>query len=274
MGRTFFPRWTAALVASLLLLVRPATAEETFPFAAATRAGDLIFLSGQIGIAPGSTRPVTGGLTAEARQAMDNIGATLATHGLGYDDLVKCTAMITDMAQWEAFNRVYASYFRNGVYPARSALGVSALALGAQVEIECIARLPARPVAINPGTPLGPYAQAAVVNGTIHVSGIIAFEGATGRFAPPDIGAQMSRIFANLDSILAASGASKGDVVRTTLYLRDAGDLPAANAAYAAYFAGPNKPARTTVPGIDWGRPDILAEIDAIAVVPAGKAGQ
>lgn len=274
MDRTFFPCWGAACLASLLFLTPPAAAEDAFPFAAATRAGDLIFLSGQIGVAPGSTHPVTGGLAAEARQAMDNIGATLATHGLGYDDLVKCTAMMTDMTQWGAFNHIYASYFRNGAYPARSALGVSALALGAQVEIECIARFPTRPVAINAGTPLGPYAQATVANGMIHVSGIIAFEGATGRFASPDISAQMGRIFANLDRILAASGAGKGDVVRTTLYLRNAGDLPAANAAYAAYFAGPDKPARTTVPGIDWGRPDILAEVDAIAVVPAGKTGR
>jgi enamine deaminase RidA (YjgF/YER057c/UK114 family) len=205
---------------------------------------------------------------------MDNIGATLAQHGLGYGDLVKCTAMLTDMTQWAAFNRVYAGYFRNGVYPARSALGASALALGAQVEIECIARVPARLVAINPGTPLGPYAQAVVANGTIHISGIIAFDGATSRFAPPEIRAQMDRIFANLDSILAASGAGKGDVVRTTLYLRNASDAPAANAAYAAYFAGPDKPARTMVPGVDWGRPDIMAEIDAIAIAPAGKAGQ
>jgi 2-iminobutanoate/2-iminopropanoate deaminase len=182
--------------------------------------------------------------------------------------------MLTDMTQWAAFNRVYAGYFRNGVYPARSALGASALALGAQVEIECIARVPARLVAINPGTPLGPYAQAVVANGTIHISGIIAFDGATSRFAPPEIRAQMDRIFANLDSILAASGAGKDDVVRTTLYLRNASDAPAANAAYAAYFAGPDKPARTMVPGVDWGRPDIMAEIDAIAIAPAGKAGQ
>jgi reactive intermediate/imine deaminase len=273
MGRTFFRHW-ASCAAGALVLAAPAAAEDAFPFAPATRAGDLLFLSGQIGVAPGSARPVAGGLVAEVRQAMDNIGATLAQHGLGYGDLVKCTAMLTDMAQWGAFNRVYAGYFENGAYPARSAMGVSALALGAEVEIECIARLPARPVAINPGTPLGPYAQAVVANGMIHISGIIAFDGATSRFAPPDIGAQMARIFANLDAILAASGVGRGDVVRTTLYLRNAGDAPAANAAYAAYFTGADKPARTMVPGVDWGRPDIMAEIDATAVAPAGKAVQ
>jgi 2-iminobutanoate/2-iminopropanoate deaminase len=263
----------AAMMAGLAAAAAPTAAPPPLPFSEAVQAGDMLYLSGQIGLAPGTMSPVAGGVAAETRQAMDNIGATLRRHGLGYRDLVRCTVMLTDMAQWPELNRVYAGYFPDGRYPARSAIGAVALALGAHVEIECAARLPARPVAINAGTPLGPYSQAVAANGLIYISGVIAFDAAGKRFAEPDIEAQMRQVFANLDAILAAAGVHREDVVRTTMFLRDAKDMPAANAAYATYFSNPAKPARTTVPGVDWGRPDLLVEIDAIAVAPDSRAG-
>lgn len=267
-------RLTRATIMGALLIPGAVAAEPLFPFAEAVRADNLLFLSGQIGIAPGGAGLVAGGVTAETRQAMDNIGATLRRNGLRYADLVKCTVMLKDMTQWGAFNRVYAGYFPQGRYPARSAMGAAALALGANVEIDCIAKFPAGPVAINPGTPLGPYAQAVAANGMIHISGIIAFDADTGHFAAPQIDAQMRQVLANLDKMLAATGLDRSDIVKTTLFLRDAGDMPAANSAYAAYFTA-GKPARTIVPGVDWGRPDILVEIDAVAVArPSPAAAQ
>lgn len=116
-----------------------ATAAAGRPFSDAVEAGGLVFLSGQIGTRPGAASPVPGGLEPEARQTMDNIGATLATLGLGYGDLVKCTVFLASMADWPAFNAVYATYFAPGQLPARSALGANGLALGARVEVECIA---------------------------------------------------------------------------------------------------------------------------------------
>ena len=110
----------------------------TLPFSEAVRVGDTVYLSGQIGIVPGTLELVPGGLEAEARQTMDNIRTTLEAHGLGMGDLVKCTVMLADMSRWNEFNAVYRTYF-SGRYPARSALGANGLALGAQVEIECIA---------------------------------------------------------------------------------------------------------------------------------------
>ncbi|WP_372013255.1 Rid family detoxifying hydrolase [Pseudoxanthomonas sp. 10H] len=110
----------------------------TLPFSEAVRAGDTLYLSGQIGIRPGTMELVDGGLEAETRQTMDNIRTTLHAHGYAMGDLVKCTVMLADMGQWARFNEVYRGYFA-GRYPARSALGASGLALGAQVEVECIA---------------------------------------------------------------------------------------------------------------------------------------
>jgi enamine deaminase RidA (YjgF/YER057c/UK114 family) len=73
---------------------------------------------------------------------MDNIGAVLAAHGLGFDDVFKCTVMLADMSQWGEFNKVYVGYFKPDRRPARSAFGANGLALGAALEVECWAHAP------------------------------------------------------------------------------------------------------------------------------------
>lgn len=108
------------------------------PFSEAVRVGDLVFLSGMVGVQPGTMTLVPGGMKAEAKQALDNIRAVLAAHGYTMDDVVKCTVMLTDMAEWGAFNDIYKAYFPKH-FPARSALGTNGLALGARVEVECMA---------------------------------------------------------------------------------------------------------------------------------------
>lgn len=115
-----------------------------FPFSDAVQVGDLLILSGQIGAAPGTTSVVPGGIEPETRQVMANIDASLKRRGLGMGSLVKCTVMLADMKDWPAFNAIYASYFKKGRYPARSALGVNGLALGANVELECWAHSPGK----------------------------------------------------------------------------------------------------------------------------------
>lgn len=109
-----------------------------FPFSPAVEVDGWVFLSGALGITPDG-QLIDGGIEAETRQTMDNIQATLAGQGLGWDRVVKCSVFLADIAEWPAFNAVYKTYFE-GNYPARSALGASGLALGARVEIECIAR--------------------------------------------------------------------------------------------------------------------------------------
>ena len=116
---------------------KPMLGKQRLPFSSAVRVGDLLFLSGQLGNKPDGTLPQ--GIDAQARQTMDNIGAVLKGQGLGFGDLVKCTVMLDDMADWPAFNKVYVTYFPDGKYPARSAFGADGLALGALVEVECIA---------------------------------------------------------------------------------------------------------------------------------------
>jgi len=113
----------------------PAIEGRAAPFSSAVRVGDTLYLSGQIGISPDGKLP--DGIEAQTKQAMDNIGGVLKRAGLGYDRLVHCTAFLADMKDWPAFNTVYVGYFPDGSLPARSAVGVNGLALGAKLEIEC-----------------------------------------------------------------------------------------------------------------------------------------
>ena len=107
------------------------------PFSEAVRVGTMLYLSGAMGIdATGALVP--GGIEAETRQALTNIRAVLERHGSSMGQVVKCTAMLADMGEWAAMNRVYIEHFSKDL-PARSAFGVSGLALGGRVEIECIA---------------------------------------------------------------------------------------------------------------------------------------
>jgi len=106
------------------------------PFSDAVRVGDVLYLSGQMGVKPGTKELVEGGMAAEARQAMDNIGAALARNGLTFDAVFKATVMLADMSEWDAFNEIYLFYFHPDRLPGRSAFGASGLALGGRVEIE------------------------------------------------------------------------------------------------------------------------------------------
>jgi reactive intermediate/imine deaminase len=114
----------------------PAVRAAKLPFSAATRVGDVLYLSGCLGNVPGKMELVPGGMEAEARQTMENIKAVLTENGLTFDHVFKATVMLADMSKWGDFNKVYVTYFKPDRMPARSAFGASALALGAQVEVE------------------------------------------------------------------------------------------------------------------------------------------
>lgn len=121
--------------------VPTAAGQAPLPFSSAVRVGELIFLAGQIGT-DSTGALVPGGIEAETRQTLDNIRAALSRAGASMDDVVKCTAMLADMGEWDRMNRVYVTYFRAGRLPARSAFGASGLARGARVELECWAVAP------------------------------------------------------------------------------------------------------------------------------------
>ena len=116
----------------------PPGAANTLPFSDAVRVGDLLYVSGKIGTVPGTRTLATGGIKEEARQTMENIKQTVEAHGYAMKDVVKCTAILTDMSEFAVFNEIYVSFFQKP-YPARTSMGASALSLNARIEVECIA---------------------------------------------------------------------------------------------------------------------------------------
>jgi 2-iminobutanoate/2-iminopropanoate deaminase len=117
--------------------------EAPLPFSEAVQLGDVLYVSGQIGNLPGTLTLAPGGIVPESRRALENVRGILERHGASLESVVKCTIFLADIADWKAFNEVYREFFRTNL-PARSALGASGLALGARVELECIAHLPSK----------------------------------------------------------------------------------------------------------------------------------
>ena len=107
------------------------------PFSTAVRVDNTLYLSGVIGTDPSERRPMPGGIQAETKRALEIIGEELDAFGSSMDRVVKCTVFLADIDEWAAMNEVYVTFFDRP--PARSALGTSGLALGARMEIECIA---------------------------------------------------------------------------------------------------------------------------------------
>jgi len=120
------------------VLIRPDTGPNALPFSQAIEANGLVFLAGQIGDAPGSDGPVPGGMQAEARAMLENVGRLLRAVGLDYRDVVKCTVYITDFADFAGMNSVYRRFFPTEM-PTRATVQVGALALGATCEIDVMA---------------------------------------------------------------------------------------------------------------------------------------
>ena len=111
---------------------------ETFPFSSAVVVGDMIYLSGELGLDYDTMTLVEGGVGAETRRIFENYEHTLGALGADLSDIVKCTVFLDDMTQYAAMNTAYAKALPDPK-PARSTFGVDGLALGAALEIECLA---------------------------------------------------------------------------------------------------------------------------------------
>ena len=109
-------------------------------YSQAVRAGNTLWVSGQIPLDPKTKELVAGDMEAQARRVFDNLEAIVAAAGANFDQVVKATIYLTDLAHFALVNKVMADYFREP-YPARAAVGVVALPRGAQIEVECIVAL-------------------------------------------------------------------------------------------------------------------------------------
>jgi len=108
------------------------------PYSQAVRAGDAVFLSGQIPLDPATGQLVTGDITAQTRRVMESLRAVLAAAGCDFSHVVRTTIYLTDLGNFASVNEAYGSYFQPP-FPARATVQVAALPRGAQVEIDAIA---------------------------------------------------------------------------------------------------------------------------------------
>ena len=110
------------------------------PYSIAVKAGGMVFTAGQLGINPETNKLVDGGIEAQTVQAFENLKEVLSSAGATLNNVVKVTVFLNKMSDFKTVNGIYAKYF-TGDFPARSAIEVSALPLGAEVEIEAVAVL-------------------------------------------------------------------------------------------------------------------------------------
>jgi 2-iminobutanoate/2-iminopropanoate deaminase len=108
------------------------------PYSQGIQAGNFVFVAGEKGIDPKTGKIVPGGIAAETRQTLENIQAILAEAGATLNDAVSATVHMTDLAEFQAMNQVYAEYFRN-MPPGRTTVQVPALPAGAHIEITVVA---------------------------------------------------------------------------------------------------------------------------------------
>lgn len=111
------------------------------PYSQAIRAGDTLYLSGQIPLDPATMQIVDGGIDAQARRVFDNLQAVARAAGTSLDDIVKLSILLTDLGEFAKVNEIMATYFK-APYPARATYQVAALPRGARIEVEAILVLP------------------------------------------------------------------------------------------------------------------------------------
>lgn len=121
--------------------ISPSGVSRLAPYSAAVRSGDFVYFSGVVGLRPGTRELVSGGIRRETEQALDNLRDALRAADVRPEDVIKCTVFLADMRDYDVMNEIYGDFFKSDP-PARSAVGVAGLPLGARVEIECIAAMP------------------------------------------------------------------------------------------------------------------------------------
>lgn len=109
-------------------------------YSQAVRVGNTVYVSGQIPLDPATGQMVSGDIDAEIRRVFDNLLAIVRAAGGTFDNIVKLTVFLTDLAHFPRVNEIMAQYFQQP-YPARAAVGVAALPRGARVEMECVLSL-------------------------------------------------------------------------------------------------------------------------------------
>ena len=249
-------------------IIRPEGAPADRPYSPGVLVGQTLYVSGQLGL-PG-TGATPAAMDAQARQAMDGVGAVLKAAGLGYQHLVKCHVYLANMDDYAAMNAAYGSYFTDRV-PARTTIQAAGLPAGAGVQITCIGYADLARISVvrpPPGSlpaPLGPYSPAVWAGDTLYVSGMGGQDPAT-KTVGETVEAQVAQTVANITTTLKAAGLGVSDVAWAQGYATRLDEAAALQATLAKAIDSPR--GLVVVPRLPG---PIRAELTFIATRPSAE---
>ena len=269
--------YALALLLSLCIACSqaPAPPEETASgqpgdgrFADSAEAGQTVYLSGQTADDAAAQAGVSA-VEAGTRGAMDKLGGVLRERGLDFSNLVNCRLQLADMDDYQTVNGIYAGYFSDERYPARTTVQVAALPDASRIVVTCIAYKDAAATSIVRPSPevippaMGPYSPAVMAGDMLYVSGQGGRDPLTGETSP-EAAAQTDRTLQTIQDTIAAQELRLDSVVAAAFYYPNLDDTAAIEARLAAAMPAGSGPARAAVPV---GRlpGDILVEIAVIA---------
>ncbi|MEM7355111.1 MAG: RidA family protein [Acidobacteriota bacterium] len=226
-------------------------------------AGDTLFIAGMVSMDPATGNLVTGDVTTQAKQIMQNVGAVLQAADMDYGDLVACSIFLADPRDYNAMNEAYGSFFKGIEAPARATVRARLVNPALTIEIQCRGvrggeRKVVAPAGYKPsGRPLSPAIQA---GGRLFLSGMVG-RGPDGY--PPGVEAQTRVVLDRLKATLDAAGLGFADVDMSSVFLTDIRHYGIMNQVYREVVGSP-PPARATV-GSPLMSPDALVEIQMTA---------
>ena len=243
-----------------------ATGDLGLPFSEYRESGDLVYLAGALGNVPGTLDLVPGGIEAQVRQTMDNLGATLESAGLDFSRVAAVNVYLSDVRHFQAMNEVYRGYFPEDP-PTRATVEAGIAIPGALVEISMVAvKAGVEREVINPEammSPELPYSWGIKAGDTLFVAGATARDPDTYQPVAGGVPEQMQRIMGNIGLVLEAGGMDYPDVANCRVFLDDPRTFGEMNAAYREFFPE-DPPTRATVEA-RLANPLFTAEVQCVA---------
>jgi len=241
------------------------------PFSPATRAGNLVYLSGVLPTGDGGTI-VSGDIRAQTRRTLDNLAAAALKNGTALERAAAVNVYLKRAEDFSAMNEVYRTYWPKDP-PARTTVVADLVVPEALIEISMVAIVTGAPrQVVQPASwvsAANPYSYGVLAGDTLFTSGLLSRSGVDNSPIPGDITAQTKAVLENARAVLAAGGMTPSDVVAARVYLTSAADFQAMNAAYRGFFAK-DPPSRATVQ-VGLTAPPYLVEIALVAVKDADR---
>ncbi len=220
------------------IVAPPGTVVAGIPFSPGVRAGDLLHVAGLMGTdAAGNI--VAGGIDAQAKKALENVGAVLKAEGMDYKDVVLVNVYLADARDFDAMNKVYREVFANNP-PVRATTQADLMLRDGVIEISAIAARPNLPRKyLNPQgwstNPL-PYSKGIAVGDYIFIAGLVSQNPQSGAAVEGDAKVQTKQILDNMKTLVESGGFKMSDLVWSRVWLTDPRDFQMMNDVYRTYF--------------------------------------